>query len=98
VTKVAICKSKPASPAIANINHMTKEQIEKLSFEEALARLEETVRLLESGNVPLDDSLSLFEEGIALVKLCNSKLDSAEQKVVKLRIGSDGNATEEEMN
>ena len=77
---------------------MTKEQIEKLSFEGALARLEETVRLLESGNVPLDDSLSLFEEGIALVKLCNSKLDSAEQKVVKLRIGSDGNATEEEMN
>lgn len=54
---------------------MNKEQIEQLSFEAALARLEETVRLLESGNVPLDDSLSLFEEGIALVKLCNSKLD-----------------------
>ena len=77
---------------------MTKEQIEQLSFEGALARLEETVRMLESGNVPLDDSLSLFEEGIALVKLCNSKLDSAEQKVVKLRIISDGNAVEEEMN
>lgn len=77
---------------------MTKEQIEKLSFEEALARLEETVRLLESGNVPLDDSLALFEEGIALVRLCNGKLDSAEQKVVKLKLNGDGSATEEAMN
>jgi len=81
----------------AKYNNMTKEQIEQLSFEAALARLEETVRLLESGNVPLDDSLSLFEEGIALVKLCNSKLDTAEQKVVKLRINGD-NAVEEPMN
>lgn len=78
--------------------NMTKEEIEKLSFEAALSRLEETVRLLESGNVPLDDSLSLFEEGITLVKLCNSKLDSAEQKVVRLRVDSDGSAVEEPMN
>ncbi len=77
---------------------MTKEQIENLSFEAALARLEETVRLLESGNVPLDDSLALFEEGIALVRLCNGKLDNAEQKVVKLKLMSDGSATEESMN
>ena len=75
---------------------MNKEQIEQLSFEAALARLEDTVRLLESGNVPLDDSLSLFEEGIALVKLCNSKLDTAEQKVVKLRLNGD-TADEEPM-
>lgn len=78
--------------------YMTKEQIEKLSFEEALARLEETVRLLESGNVPLDDSLALFEEGIALVRLCNGKLDNAEQKVVKLKLNGDGSATEETLN
>ncbi|MCI9448788.1 MAG: exodeoxyribonuclease VII small subunit [Clostridiales bacterium] len=77
---------------------MTKEEIEKLSFEAALSRLEETVRLLESGNVPLDDSLSLFEEGITLVKLCNSKLDSAEQKVVRLRVNTDGSAVEDPMN
>lgn len=81
----------------ANLNSMTKEQIEQLSFEAALARLEETVRLLESGNVPLDDSLSLFEEGIALVKLCNNKLDTAEQKVVKLKLVEDGSAVEEPM-
>ncbi len=77
---------------------MTIEQIEKLSFEEALARLEETVRLLESGNVPLDDSLALFEEGIALVRLCNGKLDNVEQKVVKLKLNGDGSVTEEAMN
>jgi exodeoxyribonuclease VII small subunit len=77
---------------------MTKDQIEKLTFEEALARLEETVRLLESGNVPLDDSLALFEEGIALVRLCNGKLDTAEQKVVQLKISGSGSVVEEPMN
>ena len=76
---------------------MTKEQIEKLSFEDALARLEETVRALESSAVPLDESLTLFEEGIALVKLCNSKLDSAEQKVKILTTDGDGNMREADM-
>lgn len=77
---------------------MNKEQIENLTFEAALARLEETVRLLETGNVPLDDSLALFEEGIALVRFCNNKLDNAEQKVVKLRTLNDGTVTEEPLN
>ncbi|MBR6807566.1 MAG: exodeoxyribonuclease VII small subunit [Clostridia bacterium] len=77
---------------------MNREQIEKLTFEEALARLEETVRLLESGNVPLDESLALFEEGISLVRLCNGKLDTAEQKVVKLKLSPNGSVTEEAMN
>lgn len=77
---------------------MNKEQIENLTFEAALSRLEETVRLLESGNVPLDDSLALFEEGIALVRFCNNKLDSAEQKVVRLKNLNDGSVTEEPMN
>jgi len=60
-----------------------KKKYEK-TFEEAIARLEEIVRLLESGNTPLDKSLSLFEEGTALVKQCNDQLDSAEQKIKKL--------------
>jgi len=77
---------------------MNKDQIENLTFEGALARLEETVRLLETGNVPLDDSLALFEEGIALVRFCNNKLDSAEQKVVKLKALNDGTVAEEPMN
>lgn len=51
------------------------------NFEEALARLEQIVRALESGSAPLDESLSLFEEGVGLVRLCNSKLADAEQKI-----------------
>ncbi len=53
----------------------------ELTFEAAMARLEEIVKYLESGGAPLDCSLEVFEEGVALVKLCNSKLDRAEQKV-----------------
>ncbi len=64
------------------------------SFEAAMARLEEIVRALESGNAGLDDSLGLFEEGISLVKLCNSKLEGAEQKVKMLAKGDDGNLGE----
>lgn len=55
------------------------------TFEAAIARLEEIVRALESGGAPLDESLSLFEEGVSLVKLCNEKLDAAEQKLSSSR-------------
>lgn len=51
------------------------------TFEEALSQLEKIVNALESGNAPLDDSLALYEEAVKLVKLCNEKLDMAEQKV-----------------
>lgn len=60
-----------------------------MTFEAAMMRLEELVRYLESGNAPLDKSLEAFEEGVALVKLCNNKLDSAEQKVKFLTAGGD---------
>lgn len=53
----------------------------ELTFEEALGQLEKIVNALESGNAPLDDSLALYEEAVKLVKLCNEKLDLAEQKV-----------------
>lgn len=61
-----------------------------MTFEAALARLEEIVRLMESGSAPLDKSLSLFEEGVSLVKFCTSELDNAEQKVKILLKGGDG--------
>ena len=64
------------------------------SFEQAMARLEEIVRALDGGSTGLDDSLGLFEEGIALVKLCNTKLEAAEQKVKLLAKGDDGNLVE----
>ena len=76
---------------------MATEKKEGLSFEEALKRLEETVKALESGTVPLEESLKLFEEGVALVKLCNGKLDESEQKVKILRKNDDGEMTEEDM-
>lgn len=76
---------------------MAAKKTEELSFEEALKRLEETVNALESGAVPLEESLKLFEEGVSLVKLCNSKLDAAEQKVKILKKDGDGEITEEDM-
>ena len=64
------------------------------TFEQAMARLEEIVRALDGGSAGLDDSLGLFEEGIALVKLCNAKLEGAEQKVKLLAKGEDGSLVE----
>ena len=66
----------------------------ELSFEQSLARLDEIVRHLEKGDLPLSESLSLFEEGTALLSSANKLLDEAEQKVVKLRKGSDGEPEE----
>ena len=65
-----------------------------LSFEESMQRLEEIVRLLERGDVPLEESLALFEEGSGLIAQCSKLLDNAEQKVIKLKKGSDGTPVE----
>ena len=51
------------------------------SFEEALSRLEEIVQTLEDGDAELDRTLSLFEEGVKLSKLCHKRLESAEKKI-----------------
>lgn len=66
----------------------------KLTFEESMARLDEIVNILERGDAPLEQSLTLFEEGTALIKSCGQLLDTAEQKVVKLQKGSDGEPIE----
>ncbi|MBQ7365048.1 MAG: exodeoxyribonuclease VII small subunit [Clostridia bacterium] len=52
-----------------------------MNFETAIARLEQIVRALENGSAPLDDALSLFEEGVRLVKLCNDQLTNAESRI-----------------
>ena len=67
----------------------------KMTFEQAMARLEEIVKLLEQGEAPLGDALSLFEEGTKLMKKCSAQLDRAEQKVTKLLAGPDGAPVEE---
>jgi exodeoxyribonuclease VII small subunit len=71
------------------------KKAEVLTFEEALARLEKIVRSLEEGNVPLDNSLALFEEGTKLVRFCSDKIDAAEQKV-KILTEKDGTIKEED--
>ena len=58
-----------------------------IKFEAAMTRLEEIVSVLEKGKCDLDDSLTLFEEGVNLVKICTSKLDAAAQKVKILTDG-----------
>ena len=60
------------------------------NFEESAARLEEVVRRLEQGDVPLEEALGLFEEGSKLVKKCSAQLEKAEQKVSRLLAGPDG--------
>ena len=65
-----------------------------IKFEEALQKLEDTVRKLEGGSLSLDESLESFEEAIRLVKICNEKLESAEQKVRILTEGQDGIITD----
>ena len=59
----------------------------ELTFETAMARLEEIVALLESGNCTLDESLKLFEEGTKLTAFCSELLKNAEQKIVQLTQG-----------
>ena len=74
---------------------MLQERIEmmdkELSFEEAMLRLEEITKKLENGTVSLDDSLKLFEEGVALVRFCNSKLEDAKLRVLKVTTGEETN-------
>jgi exodeoxyribonuclease VII small subunit len=64
-------------------------------FEAALARLEEIVQDLEKGDVPLEQSLKLFEEGIKLSRVCNKRLEEAERKVEILVKDKAGNITAE---
>ncbi len=68
---------------------------EQISFEQAVARLEEILKKLETGEAPLSESLSLFEEGVRLSGYCSSLLDGAEQRVTQL-ISKGGEVTESE--
>ena len=70
--------------------------MKKRSFEESAQRLEEIVRLLERGDVPLEEAMALFEEGTGLMKTCTTLLDRAEQKVRKLTAAPDGTPVEQE--
>ena len=64
--------------------------MEKKSFEKSMERIAEIVKQLEKGDAPLDESLTLFEEGTKLIKTCGKLLNEAEQKVVRLQKSEDG--------
>ncbi len=66
--------------------------VSSLSFEQALEKLETIVAKLERGDVALEDSIRIYEEGEALKKHCAKLLTSAEDKVEKIRVGADGTA------
>ncbi|HEY76286.1 MAG TPA: exodeoxyribonuclease VII small subunit [Thermoflexia bacterium] len=63
--------------------------VEELTFEEAFAELEETVRKLEAGGLTLEESLALYERGQALAAHCNRQLDEAELKIRQLTPNGD---------
>jgi exodeoxyribonuclease VII small subunit len=63
------------------VSDQTNSQAGQISFEEAINKLEGIVQSLETGNISLDESLRLFQEGVQLIDFCQKKLTMAEQKV-----------------
>ena len=66
------------------------------SFEESMVRLEQIVRAMERGDVPLEESLKLFQEGTELVRGCQKLLDEAQLQVKKIMTSQDGSPVEED--
>ena len=69
----------------------------QIQFEEAFKRLEDIVTKMESGDLSLEESMTLFEEGIKLTETWKSRLEAAEQKIQLLTKNSDGNLALEDM-
>lgn len=69
---------------------MKNEEIEKLSFEEALQELEVLVRDLEGGRIKLDDAVEAYEKAVALKKHSESKLKAAQLKIEKIEVSAAG--------
>ena len=70
---------------------MTDRPVEEMSFEEAMAELEQVLGQLERGDVALDASIQLYERGAALKARCETKLKEAEEKVAAITLDADGN-------
>ena len=66
------------------------------TFEANMQRLEQIVRAMERGDVPLDESLKLFQEGTELVRICSKLLDDAQLQVKKIMTATDGSPVEED--
>ena len=70
---------------------------ENKTFEQNMARLEQIVRAMERGDIPLEESLKLFQEGTALVQACGKLLDEAELQVRVITAAADGSPVEEDL-
>ena len=79
-----------AEPKAPDKAHDKARDIAAMSFEDALAQLEQIVHKLEQGDVPLEDSIRIYERGAALKAHCEKKLKEAELKVEKIVLGPDG--------
>ncbi|NLN04959.1 MAG: exodeoxyribonuclease VII small subunit [Clostridiaceae bacterium] len=69
---------------------------EEMSFEEALAKIEEIIKTMESGKLPLEETIAKYQEGVKLINFCQAKLDSYE-KIVTAITENNGVITEEEV-
>ncbi|PTX58030.1 exodeoxyribonuclease VII small subunit [Litoreibacter ponti] len=69
---------------------MADTPVSEMSFEQAMAELEQVVGQLERGDVALEDSIKLYERGAELKKRCETKLKEAEEKVAQITLGADG--------
>lgn len=69
---------------------MSDTPVSEMSFEEAMAELEKVLGQLERGDVPLDESIALYERGAALKKRCETKLKEAEEKVAAITLDGEG--------
>ena len=69
---------------------------QNMSFEQSMQRLEQIVRTMERGEVSLEDSLKLFQEGTELVRTCGTLLDEAELQVKRIMTAPDGSPVEED--
>ena len=69
---------------------MSPETPDTDGFEDALTKLEERVRSLEAGDLPLDEALALYEQGVELAKRCHGYLDRAEERVAAVVRGRSG--------
>ncbi|MBE6459189.1 MAG: exodeoxyribonuclease VII small subunit [Alphaproteobacteria bacterium] len=75
---------------------MDINEIKDLSFEEALAQLENIVRELESGRIKLDDAVNAYEKAVTLKQLCENKLQNAQLKIEKIEISPQGSVSTSE--
>ncbi|SDW74069.1 exodeoxyribonuclease VII small subunit [Litoreibacter albidus] len=69
---------------------MADMKVDEMSFEQAMSELEQVVGQLERGDVPLEDSIKLYERGAELKKRCETKLKEAEEKVAQITLSRDG--------